>query len=389
MPAILMKTLIGAGMKKMKILAFAIAFLLILTACREKNNTSDEPVSTTSQTVTATSEPVPTAETTAEPVPTAETTAEPVPIEEKTGFFDVYTGYDPQNSAHIIFDGDTITLEGIYTFKKATAVFLSGNRYAKSEFSGDSGGKFTAKITTETVLSAVDKLCIRLADGDIISFRVEYGENGWHIPDNGLAEKNAALFDKIKVLPKEVVEVYISPTADKTEISETLAEIKSISDEVCKGLKSDYDKARAVSEWISANIYYDFDASHTNVDLDTIALVNVLERRRTVCTGYANLYAAMLQAQGIRCVSIAGSSASSGIEYEDLLSSPQNHQWSAAYIDGRWVYADTIWDTGNAYNNGRKSNSYLYLKHFDISDEMLALIHRGDSIEERGFFEVD
>lgn len=295
---------------------------------------------------------------------------------------EIITGYDENNSAKIITNGDNITISGRFRRDKLKSISLRNNKKSIDINVNDSDD-FSVSLSV-IPKNEVDYLDFNFENG-AKQYYILY-ENHWYFPNNGLNLHNKSILENIKTVRGQAPANYISEGLDKDEISRTLDEIKRLSNEICEGIISDYDKAFAISEWISENIYYDKGASTTSVNLSTIAISNVLETRRTVCMGFSNLYSALLESQGIRSVNIRGSATSSNVSYKDLLNSGYNHEWTAVFIDDRWVHVDSLWNTGNYYKNSEYIDGYRITLHFDISYEALSLIHRADFAEERLYF---
>ena len=145
--------------------------------------------------------------------------------------------------------------------------------------------------------------------------------------------------------------------------------------EITAGLESDLERARAINDWISANIYYDINLSEGwfgegREDYNNSRMVasTVLELRRSVSSGTQLFTITMLRAAGIPTVHITSHfldvSIYFGAGWEGMIGElhtvrdyinaelPSN-QLAAAFVDGRWIFIDTHWD-GNAghYHNG-------------------------------------
>ena len=138
--------------------------------------------------------------------------------------------------------------------------------------------------------------------------------------------------------------------------------------------------------WIGDNIYYDHVAAETSVTMDTVAVHNVLERRRTTCAGFANTFSALLETAGIRSVNLKGAAVAGDITYPDLPTGTENHEFSAFWYEKeqRWVYCDACWTSNNHYR-GEEYETEINnrTKYFDVTGEAFALNHRIDKAEER------
>jgi len=104
------------------------------------------------------------------------------------------------------------------------------------------------------------------------------------------------------------------------------------------GKGSDYNKTKAICNWVSQNIKYDYDYYYDrkkDVDMDLEA---ILKSKTTICAGYARLTNALLQAQGIPAIYVTGMAGA-----ENDIHDWGDHAWSEAYVDGRWIIIDTTW----------------------------------------------
>ena len=132
-----------------------------------------------------------------------------------------------------------------------------------------------------------------------------------------------------------------------TYITTDDSKISSLASQLTAGLSSDYEKLRAITDWISTNITYDWDLYKSgNQTYDSISASGTFLRRSSVCEGYANLTAAMLRAVGIPTRKVSGYALGYGTEerWDDTaLSGDSNHAWNLAWADGRWVTVDTTW----------------------------------------------
>ena len=197
---------------------------------------------------------------------------------------------------------------------------------------------------------------------------------------------NADALEHAISVPEEAVALYICADGDTEKIQTTLTHIKALSDEICNGIDSDFDKLCAIAQWVSENFYYDYDARDTSVTAETIALENVLETRRTVCMGFSNLYAALCCAQGIDCRVVHGTAVPAGTFDDDIKG--EMHEWNVVLTDGRHVWVDALWNTGNAYRNGTYTDGIQHTKYLGISDVDIAKNHRADHIEIRDYYSL-
>ena len=290
--------------------------------------------------------------------------------------------HDPLNYAEISLGENTRDIFGRYE-KKADAIVF-GDLVVTPEQSDD-GTSFTAHIDFSDYTLGYHYLIIHNEDNSAQSYRVCTSENGAVLVGGETADKNSAVISRSTEISPEICAMYISSDGNEAAVRETLDEIQRLSDEICAGIESDYDKLRALSRWVSENIYYDYDARDTSITVETISLRRVLALHRSVCGGFSNLFAALCEAQGIRCYNVRGSVAKDG-SFEENSASSASHEWAAAEIGGRMIWVDTVWNTSNSYSSGEYIKGVTHMKFFDIDDLPMGADHRAERCELRSYF---
>lgn len=163
---------------------------------------------------------------------------------------------------------------------------------------------------------------------------------------------------------------------------ETTDRIKKLAAEITKDSKDDYDKIRAIHDWVADYVYYDRDYLNGKKSTTNLTSKSVLDSRYAVCSGYSYLTKDLITAAGIPCKVIAGYAL--GIDRSkddwgdvDLRRLEPNHAWNEAYVDGRWVIIDTTWDSSNIYESGEftkgESISHIY---FDSTVKYFSNTHK-------------
>lgn len=202
-------------------------------------------------------------------------------------------------------------------------------------------------------------------------------------------EKNARMLGMIKYVDEDILREYIVPNGTEDECSAVLADIKALSDDICKDCTTDSERLYAIAEWVSENIYYDRDAADTSVTNETVSLKNVFENRRTTCAGYSNAVSALCGAQGIICVNLRGGSSSTGYTRARLEEAPKNHEWNGVVIDGEWVFCDSTWASQNRFENGAFfKNDILTDYYFSFPFGEMSIEHRIDIADLRDFYGI-
>jgi len=297
--------------------------------------------------------------------------------------------------------------------KRYSVFTASGNRIAAyGRYEGDRVVGFD--VTATTVKTAVDLktysdgryeavfegsavngyalIYITLMSGDTLRYRVDYN-NGWYFGDyGGISEHNAYYTENYAETDLVLTVDYLvgeNGSENEAEVINTLRKIKELSDSITEGIDSDYEKARAITKWVAENIYYDYAARDKDVTLDTIALNRVLDGKKTVCSGYANLTAALSEAAGLKAVTVIGAAANLS-QYRELPDIIQHHEWTAFWYEAesRWVIMDSGWDSGNVFKNGKYQQEIIAKRYFDASPLAFAQDHRADKVERRVYFDA-
>lgn len=178
---------------------------------------------------------------------------------------------------------------------------------------------------------------------------------------------------------KAALEYYLKPSPG---IESDHKDIISLSKKITKNCNSDYDKLKAIHDWVCNNIWYDYDFLYGRSSIASTGALETLKSKKSVCHGYATLTAALLRASGIPAKVVAGYAlgVTGGSEWTDgILSLTEgNHAWNEAYVDERWVILDTTWDSNHRYEYGKFSEGtgLTGYKYFDISVELLSYDHR-------------
>lgn len=187
-------------------------------------------------------------------------------------------------------------------------------------------------------------------------------------------------------------------------------DLRNLSNQIVAGIVKDYEKVKAIHDWVCGNIYYDYDGFgfvtiEVGSDEEAVAIDNMsayellMTYKRGKCSYYSSIFSSLVRAQGIPCMTVSGyaegaavSSPSFGgylvnyteqkiyvsgdkwTDYNYNLGS--NHDWNEVYVDGRWIIVDTTWDSGNQYRDGNYISASVRQSYFDISEELFAKDHR-------------
>lgn len=173
--------------------------------------------------------------------------------------------------------------------------------------------------------------------------------------------------------------VCFSITADSKQREVLYQAAKSIT----QGCTTDAQKAAAIYDWVTKNIYYDWDAVSTG-NFPAEDPYSVYIGRRAICEGYTTLFAELMNLAGVPCVSFHGASNHDpmGISSDSKSNWNQkeyelvDHAWNAAYVGGQWLYYDTTWGTDNAVRNGQLIPGATNRTYFGVTGTALGSNHR-------------
>lgn len=311
-------------------------------------------------------------------------------VPEETAENVLLTSKDPEHFIRFEFLPDRIMFSGVYTGDVVSWISI----FDPEIICGDlaySGDGFSGSLDTSRLDRGFYVICVRLDSGAGMYYVFNVTEQGAQpVPEDKLpAERNLSCTEHPLELPAETVLEYITPSKDRDRAAEILQQIRELSDSICDGLDNDFDKARALSEWVSHNTFYDWDAKENGVSDEMLSLEYILEYHRSVCFGWSNLYSALCQAQGIECYNASGSAVTgSRCFLQTELSEERSHSWNMVIVDGEKVWVDTVWNSSNMYKYGEYNYGSCDLQYFGITNGLLAHDHRAVRFEHRDYFDT-
>lgn len=172
-----------------------------------------------------------------------------------------------------------------------------------------------------------------------------------------------------------------------------IAFINTISNRICQGLSSNYDKLREIYEYTAGNFYYDTIAfqTHANQYADPYENLRSFEygltsvnsqqgKVYTTCQGYSAIFIALARAQGIPARMVYGHRAA--VPSHDWITESniniRDHWWVEAYVDGRWIFIDPTVGTTNKYDSSTRkwtSTGLTNYTYFNPTEEQIATSH--------------
>lgn len=141
---------------------------------------------------------------------------------------------------------------------------------------------------------------------------------------------------------------------------------------------SERDKVRMIHDFVASNLYYDIDSLKCG---DTqLTIPQIVNTRKCVCQGYADLTLFMLRSIGFEAENILCYAVSDIVEngWSNVINrtSELNHIITRVRVDGEWLYMDVTWDSGNKYENGVFMKGKISHRYFDTTIAFLSTTHR-------------
>ena len=135
---------------------------------------------------------------------------------------------------------------------------------------------------------------------------------------------------------------------------------------IVKGCTSEYDKAKAIYEWVCKNI--DYDLSSEVFEAETC-----WKCHKGTCAAYSRLYVPLARGAGLEADTIRGNSKTllytSGI---------RDHALVKVFCDNRWLLADPTWGAGGIVfdNMGNYHFNHQYHSYwFDVDPAWMIFTH--------------
>jgi hypothetical protein len=127
---------------------------------------------------------------------------------------------------------------------------------------------------------------------------------------------------------------YLLPS---TLVQSNDSRIQLIAADLTAGIESDKEKIKKIHDYVAGLITYNMEGFLTgSYKNDPFDAVSVLDRPFAVCSGYANLFAAISRAAGFRVRVVNGQANGVGGWGE--------HAWNEILVDNEWKIVDVTWD---------------------------------------------
>ena len=232
-------------------------------------------------------------------------------------------------------------------------------RYCQQLLSGDELDLYFRVL--EAVRNAEPSIVETNFDRDVLSrmvdyVRADYPELFWLLGTDTLTTT------MIGGVPTKITLTFrYRPEA--ANLSAATARVEAAAQECLSGSDpawSDYDKIKAVYDWIVRRTEYDLNVSDQS-------LYSVLVDGRGVCAGYAKATQYLLNQLGIPCTYVTGKVYGAG------------HGWNLVLADGAWYYLDPTWGDP-LFSDGEQNPDYVSYNYFCVTSDELFKTHTPDDL---------
>ena len=167
---------------------------------------------------------------------------------------------------------------------------------------------------------------------------------------------------------------YKKPDKKKTSLSESHHNYSDLAHRITKGCTSDYQKIRAIYQWICSNIDYDTTYSIHTAD-------SCMDAKKGVCQAYCELFCQIARALDIKVEIITGKTRSRN----DAIGSVGGHSWLFAFTRKKHgILMDPTWGAGSVDNGHFHRNDDCW-QWFNVDPEWMALSHFPDKASNQLF----
>ena len=132
--------------------------------------------------------------------------------------------------------------------------------------------------------------------------------------------------------------------------------VEKLAEYLAKPAKNDLEKVRAFYVWITDNIAYDTRAFFSGSQ-EQFTAIEVMQRKRAVCQGYAVLFQNLCDLENIPCMIVPGYSKGYGYNPNRPLDNT-DHAWNAVKLNNTWYLLDVTWGSGYINEQNRFEKSF-------------------------------
>ena len=148
---------------------------------------------------------------------------------------------------------------------------------------------------------------------------------------------------------------------------DTLANAEQVIGSVIKPGMSDYEKEKAIHDYIIITCEYDSDNYSSGTATDSaFCPYGVLISKKAVCDGYSSTFKLFMDMLDIECVITRG------------VADGEGHSWNLVRISGEWYWIDVTWDDP-VYLDGNELPDVIRYDWFNVTDNIIGSSHQPDT----------
>lgn len=165
-------------------------------------------------------------------------------------------------------------------------------------------------------------------------------------------------FSQSLILSNSANYIYCDAYALQTPVDEEKT-LERLTIYLVKPYQTDYEKIRSIYVWIVNNISYDYRLASSD-KRKRVPPKTIITNRKAICSGYADLFAAMSRLAGIESKVVVGYSR----QYNFSQKRPftwSGHAWNAVKLHGEWHLLDATWESKHYGESGKQIESNYFL----------------------------
>ncbi len=163
--------------------------------------------------------------------------------------------------------------------------------------------------------------------------------------------------------PDDTLPEQIAETAPISS-SESIDQMKAITDQLFTPDMSDYDKVFAIHQYLVSTVDYDYENLKTDTLPDSVFTTEgALLDHLAVCEGYARAFSWLCEQAGLEELMISGTA--------DNGSGIISHAWNQVQIDGIWYNMDVTWDDPLVEGQIVTDGSNIVYDYFLVPDRVM------------------
>lgn len=134
--------------------------------------------------------------------------------------------------------------------------------------------------------------------------------------------------------------------------------VKKVINTAIKKKMSDFEKVKALHDYLVLNVEYD-DKNYLNntVSDDSYQVYGALINKKSVCDGYSKTMQLLLKKVGIQSFYVTGTA------------NGEDHSWNLVRLNGKYYYVDTTWDDPVPNKKGVVNYNYFLLTNKQLEKD--------------------